>query len=242
MSREIVRERALYYLEEALKKNKATDQAYNDLLKLNYTEDQAKEYLAFLLENFLKRNQLEDDKDETRLWEEQLKNVYNDLVSTGDEPLTSYKLEKLPQKARKEILSLNRDFETESNEMLNDLETAFASNLFDLYTQYDLSSKDGRKIVTLAIASLYGKHNNIEYDVFEVAHIDEVLLADKLLQKMDINNEEFGMDLDQTSLDYGEQLLMYDFFILALYGLYRTIELCDKTYGTNAFFKSMAES
>ncbi|WP_416325201.1 hypothetical protein [[Eubacterium] hominis] len=75
MSREIVRERALSYLEEALKKNKATDQAYNDLLKLNYTEDQAKEYLAFLLENFQKRNQLEDDKDETRLWEEQLKNI-----------------------------------------------------------------------------------------------------------------------------------------------------------------------
>lgn len=106
MSRDIVRERALSFLEEALKNNDVTNQVYQDLLAMDYTEDLAKEHLAFILENFLKRNILEGEKNESALWEETVKQVKNDPFFPGDEPLSSYKLERLPQRVRKEILSL----------------------------------------------------------------------------------------------------------------------------------------
>lgn len=240
MSRDVVRERTLSYLEEALKNNDVTNQVYHDLLVMDYTEDLAKEHLAFVLEKFLKRNILEDEKNESTLWEETVKQVKNDPFFPGDEPLSSYKLERLPQRVRKEILSLSPEFETENNEFLGDLERTFAGILCDLYLQYDLSSKDGRKIIMLAIADLYGKISNIEYDVSEAAHIDEILIAEQMLQQIDISrNPELRNELEEQDLDYSEQMLMYDFFLLALYGLYRTIELYDKMNGTNSFFKNL---
>lgn len=242
MSRDIVRERALSYLEEALRKNDVTNQVYQDLLAIDYTEDLAKEHLAFVLEKFLKRNILEDEKNESALWEETVKQVKNDPFFPGDELLSSYKLERLPQRVRKEILNLSPEFETENIEFLGDLEQTFAGILCDLYQQYDLSSKDGRKIIMLAIADLYGKTSNIEYDVSEAAHIDEILIAEQMLQQIDIScNPELRNELEEqdSDLDYSEQMLLYDFFLLALYGLYRTIELYDRMNGTNSFFRNL---
>lgn len=122
------------------------------------------------------------------------------------------------------------------------MEQTFAGVLCNLYQKYDLSSKDGRKIIILAIANLYSKTSNIEYDMSEAAHIDEILIAEQMLQQIDVNrNPELRNELGEqdSDLDFDEQMLMYDFFMLALYGLYRTIELYDKMNGTNSFFKNL---
>lgn len=230
MTRETRRTNIIPIIKAKLESDEELQELYAQLFNYYQEESYVLEQLALLSETTTYAIQ-RDFKIEEKVLKKPFIN--------GEETITPYRLERLLSKAKKEVLIETPFIEEEYRSISKEVEENILQFLCYYQVQYNLSSKDAKRVLELTAASIYGVTHRISYDVLAIAHLDEIFIAEFMLVHFNpIRNERFQqMLLDENKQCPDDLDKVFNFLLLSLHKVHEAITKIDNMHGNNTFFQ-----